>query len=167
MFGNNENESLETDKNGIAILKKKHLLFEDPEMLYISHYHYRGIQIYYEEFEKLFKNTNQATVTLTAIPRPKISTSKLLNRKEIEELVQKNYPRAEYKAGIGASVDVKIRINDKGNVTEVDIRRSGGRKFDAVAKAIAYKMKYSPMVVDGEATGSLTIHSIVFKPNKK
>lgn len=167
MSGNNEHESYKTDENGMVTLPKRNLLFEDPDSLYISRDGYNGKQIYYEEFETMFKGTNQATVTLKSIPRPKIETSNLLNKRDIDEFIRNNYPPADFRAGISTRVIVDIIIDNKGNVSRVEIAVGANKKFDAVAMKAAYKMKYSPMSVDGKPVGSQTRTTIIFNADKR
>ena len=69
---------------------------------------------------------------------------KLLNRDEILANMRRFYPESERRAGREGSVVVYLHIGVNGRVDPVDIAQSGGGAFDAAAKEVAKRMRFSP-----------------------
>ncbi len=87
----------------------------------------------------------------------------LLNKKEILKLLKRNYPPAERESGINSQVGVFLHLDAQGNVLSVDLARSGGANFDAVAKMIAMKMRFRPAMANGGPVAVKIRQAIVFR----
>jgi periplasmic protein TonB len=74
---------------------------------------------------------------LLAFPR-------LLNRDEVMANLRRFYPENERRAGREGRVLVALHIGVDGRVDPVDVMQSAGTAFDAAAKEVAKRMRFSP-----------------------
>jgi TonB family protein len=88
---------------------------------------------------------------------------KLLNREEVLSNLRKFYPEAERKAGREAKVVVRLRLGVTGAVEAVDVLQSGGAAFDAAARQVAERMRFSPAMKDGAGVPVALPQAIVFQ----
>jgi len=88
---------------------------------------------------------------------------RLLNKDEVLKNLRRFYPEAERLAGRESKVIVKIRIGISGKVENVDVMRSGGAAFDAGAKAVANRMRFSPAILEGRPVAVALPQLIVFQ----
>ncbi|MDD5628593.1 MAG: TonB family protein [Elusimicrobia bacterium] len=70
----------------------------------------------------------------------------LLNRDELLAMLRRFYPESERRAGREGKVIVSLHIGTDGLVDPVDIRDSGGAAFDAAAKQVGKRMRFSPAI---------------------
>ncbi|MDD5657407.1 MAG: TonB family protein [Elusimicrobia bacterium] len=76
---------------------------------------------------------------LLALPR-------LLNRDELLANLRRYYPESERRAGREGSVLVALHIGVDGRVDPVDIVSGAGAAFDAAAREVAKRMRFSPAI---------------------
>jgi TonB family protein len=76
-------------------------------------------------------------VPLTVLPR-------LLNKEEVLEALQREYPLAERAAGHEADVTLEVHIGADGAVWKTEVLGSASPAFDAAAQSVARRMKFSP-----------------------
>lgn len=88
---------------------------------------------------------------------------KLLNPDEVYANMRKFYPEAERLAGRQARVVVRLRLGVTGKVETVDVLQSAGAAFDAAAKSVAERMKFSPAMAGGTAVSVALPQGIAFK----
>lgn len=88
---------------------------------------------------------------------------KLLNPDEVYANMRKFYPEAERLAGRQARVVVRLRLATTGKVEAVDILQSAGAAFDAAAKSVAERMRFSPAMAGGTAVSVSLPQGIAFK----
>lgn len=87
----------------------------------------------------------------------------LLNKEEVLANLRRYYPEAERKAGREAKVVVKLRLGVSGKVEAVDVLQSGGAAFDAAARQVAERMRFSPAMKDGAPIPVALPQVILFK----
>lgn len=88
---------------------------------------------------------------------------RLLNRRQILRLLRKNYPPIEWQAGQEGRVIVDLHLDDRGQVTGVEVVGSAGRAFDRVAETVAMKMRFTPARVRSKAVAVKIRQAIVFR----
>ena len=71
---------------------------------------------------------------------------RLLNRDELLANLRRFYPESERRAGREGSVLATLHIGVDGRVDPVEIAQSAGTAFDAAAKEVAKRMKFSPAI---------------------
>lgn len=94
--------------------------------------------------------------------RPQV-LPRLLNKDEVLANLRRFYPEAERRAGRESKVLVKLRVGTTGTVEGVDVLTSGGAAFDAAARAVAERMRFSPAKLDGEPVAVGLPQLIIFK----
>lgn len=87
----------------------------------------------------------------------------LKNKSEILRLLKKNYPPDEREAGITSRVIVDLHLDEKGNVTGVDVVGSGGAHFDAAARIVAPRMRFLSALINNAPVAVKIRQSIIFK----
>lgn len=69
----------------------------------------------------------------------------LQNRSEIEQLLQRYYPRVLKEAGIDGTVLLWIYVNERGQVERSEVRESSGNALlDDAAQRVAAEMRFAP-----------------------
>lgn len=68
---------------------------------------------------------------------------------EIVHFENTQYPPEAQKAGLEATVVLKLTVDKEGNVTAADVLEPAGHGFDEVARAAALKFKFKPATRDG------------------
>ena len=70
---------------------------------------------------------------------------RLLNAAEVQRQLERRYPAILRDAGIGGTVSVWLRIDERGGVLETRIERTSGYEaFDEAALGVARSMRFSP-----------------------
>jgi protein TonB len=88
----------------------------------------------------------------------------LLNKDELLAIMRRFYPESERRAGREGKVIVFLHINAEGRVDPVDIGQSGGADFDAGAKEVAKRMRFSPALGrNGEPVPVKMPQAIIFQ----
>ena len=77
--------------------------------------------------------------------------------------MRKTSPPDEREAGITSRVIVDLHLDDKGNVTGVDVVGSGGVHFDSSAKIVAPRMRFLPALINNAPVAVKIRQSIIFK----
>jgi protein TonB len=88
----------------------------------------------------------------------------LLNKDELLAIMRRFYPERERRAGREGKVIVYLHISVDGKVDPVDIGASGGEDFDAGAKEVARRMRFSPALgLKGEPVPVKLPQAIIFQ----
>ncbi|MCX5797732.1 MAG: energy transducer TonB [Elusimicrobia bacterium] len=88
----------------------------------------------------------------------------LLNKNELLAIMRRFYPESERRAGREGKVIVFLHISVEGKVDPVDIGQSGGAAFDAGAKEVAKRMRFSPALgLKGEPVPVKMPQAILFQ----
>lgn len=94
--------------------------------------------------------------------RPQVLPA-LLNKDEVLANLRRFYPEAERRAGRESKVLVKLLVGTTGKVEGVDVLSSGGPAFDAAARSVAERMRFSPAKLDGEPVAVGLPQLMIFK----
>jgi protein TonB len=88
----------------------------------------------------------------------------LLNKDELLAIMRRFYPENERRAGKEGQVVVFLHISAEGRVDPVDIAQSGGADFDAGAKEVAKRMRFSPALdLNGKPVAVKLPQAIIFQ----
>ena len=88
---------------------------------------------------------------------------RLLNRDELLANMRRFYPEVERRAGREGQVLVALHIGVDGRVGLVDIMQSAGAAFDAAAKEVAKRMRFSPALGKNGPVPVKLPQSIIFQ----
>lgn len=88
---------------------------------------------------------------------------RLLNIDEIRAGLRRYYPEAERRAGREGQAVVRLIVNDRGRVEDVDILHSAGEAFDQAAKKVGMLMRFEPALVGSVPTAVKVKQLIVFQ----
>lgn len=94
-----------------------------------------------------------ALVWLTALPE-------LMNRQDLSAGLRRFYPEAERRAGHEASVVLDLHISARGDVTAMELVRSGGTAFDQAAMQVAKLFRFSPARI-GDKPVPVRLHQTI------
>lgn len=88
----------------------------------------------------------------------------LVNRAQVQRTLQREYPRALQRAGVGGSVIVWFWIDEEGKVEKYEIRGSSGHlALDAAAERVIPTMKFRPARERGEKVPVIVTMPIRFE----
>jgi protein TonB len=88
----------------------------------------------------------------------------LLNKNELLAIMRRFYPEKERRAGHEGKVIVYLHIGADGLVNPVDIKESGGNAFDAAAREVGKRMRFSPALgLKGEPVAVRLPQAILFQ----
>ena len=88
----------------------------------------------------------------------------LLNKDELLAILRRFYPESERRAGREGKVLVFLHIGVDGRVEPVDIGQSDGAAFDAAAKEVGKRMRFSPALGrNGEPVPVKLPQAIIFQ----
>lgn len=88
---------------------------------------------------------------------------RLINAREVQELLRKRYPSKLREKGIGGAVDMFVFVNRQGRVTDVRPRTSSSHpEFNRAAESVFRAMKFTPAEADGEPIGIWTVQQARF-----
>ena len=69
----------------------------------------------------------------------------LQNRQEVEQLLERHYPRSLKEAGIEGTVHLWVYVDEQGRVVRSEVRESSGSALlDEAAQRVAAEMRFSP-----------------------
>ncbi len=88
---------------------------------------------------------------------------RLLNRDELLENLRRFYPESERRVGHEGSVLATLHIGVDGRVDPVEIAHSAGPAFDAAAREVARRMRFSPALSRYGPVAVKMNQAIIFK----
>lgn len=93
-------------------------------------------------------------------------TPEVLNRREVQRLLERNYPRQYADAGIAGQVTVKFMIDTDGTVpeTSVSVVDASNEAFAEAALKSVSKFKFKPIKYRGERVRVWAVLPITFQP---
>jgi len=86
---------------------------------------------------------------VTAQPETKAPAPALVPP-ELVENTEPEFPESEKVEGARARVELRLSIDERGEVSEVEVTKSGGDAFDAAATAAAKRLRFNPARRDGQ-----------------
>lgn len=102
--------------------------------------------------------------TFPRIVKSAVKNCKTLKLGEVIFYLEPNYPLDAQKARIGGAIEVTVKVDEKGRVSELE-KVSGNRLLQGAASDAAIKIKFSPTICDDvpiAATGVVTYSFIPF-----
>jgi TonB family protein len=89
----------------------------------------------------------------------------LVNRDEVRDLLQRQYPASLKADGVGGRVVLWMRVDEIGTVAEARVQESSGYEaLDEAAQFVAAGMQFSPAENKGEPVSVWIAQPIDFRP---
>lgn len=89
----------------------------------------------------------------------------LQNASEVQRTLVRNYPPLLRDAGVGGTVQVKMRVNEDGRVdaSSVEILETSHEQFGDAARRVVERMRFRPAKVNGRAVRVWVILPVTFQ----
>lgn len=102
----------------------------------------------------------------TLLPDAATIPPRMLEREEARRMLQDAYPSVLQLGQIGGAVRLRMRIDDRGRVTEPSVVESSGiDELDRVAVRLAPRFRFVPALQGGEPIGTWIEFPVLFEPD--